>query len=570
MKKILLSLFFCTCTFVIYGFSPEVSKTSQAPSDISLPSPMDIPLFLSGNFGELRSNHFHSGIDMKTQGVTGIPVKSVKEGYVSRISISPYGYGNALYITHPDGSKTLYGHLNKFSKKIESVARDSQYIKETFAINLTLSPGQIPVKQGEVIAQSGNTGGSGGPHLHFEIRDAETDEVYDPLPYYKDKIRDNVSPVIHGLMVFPQTGKGVVNGKTEKHAVSLSKDKSGKQITAGSIKAWGDIGIGIKAYDRMTGTSNTYLPKEIILEVDGHEIFVQQMNQFEFSETRYINSLIDYDDWISRKSFYMKSFIEPGNKLRIYDNPYTGIITINEEKIYNCKYTLKDAYGNKTSLTFDIIGEKQNIPDRPLTGTLFKYNEDILFQEENITLTIPSGNLYTDIDFTYKEISGQTAFSPLYQICKRIPLHSFCPLTLKITTDSYPDKSKYGVVNVAGSKRAWIGGEYTDNKISCKIRELGNYTIDIDTIPPKINPVNPAKWTQTGKISFKVTDDLSGVNEFKGTLDDKFILFEYDAKTASIYCFFDATRMKRGKQTLVFKAKDKCGNESIFSKEIIF
>ena len=558
--------------FIITFFSLGLAVFQlNAQSIIPIIPPMDIPLFLSGNFGELRANHFHGGLDFKTQEVTGIPVRAVKAGYVSRINISPWGYGRALYITHTDGTKTVYGHLDHFVKSIDTFARDSQYIEEKFQVELYPQPSQFPVKQGDIIAYSGNTGGSAGPHLHFEIRDAATDDLYDPLPYYKNLIRDDVPPEITGLMIFPQTGMGIVNGETQNREILLTKDKSGNMIIPPEINAWGNIGIGIKAYDKMSGTRNIYLPKEISLEVDGIEIFAQSMEEFSFSESRYLNSLISFDDWVNRKIFYMKSFIEPGNRLNIYQRKEgSGIISINEERIYKCKYTLTDTYGNITTLPFEIIGTKQEIPEQRIKGLLFAYNKPNNFTNFNVALDIPVGNLYTDVDFQYKEIPNYTSFSPLFQLGKQIPLHSYCPLKIKIRKDTYPDKSKYGVFSIIGTKKSWQGGIYKNGYMYCEIHELGNYSVGIDTVAPQIKPIAPHLWTKKGRISFKVTDNFSGVKEYKGTLDGKFVLFEYDPKNASMFCEFDALRMKRGKQRLIFSVKDKCGNENVYSENIIF
>ena len=391
------------------------------------------------------------------------------------------------------------------------------------------------------------------------------------MPYYKNEIKDNVAPEIQDLMIFPQSGTGVVNGETQNQEIKSIKDKSGKRIlTPAEINVWGDIGIGVKAYDKMTGTTNIYLPKKISLEVDGVEVFAQSMDRFLFSESRYLNSLISFDDWVNNKAFFMKSFIEPGNQLNIYTSTGSGIISVNEERVYQCRYTLTDLYGNQTIFPFELSGKKQIVPQQFIRGKLFSYNKKNFFLCSNVTLEIPVGNLYTDIDFEYNEIPGYTSFSPLFQLGERTPLHSHCPLIMRIVNDQYPDKSKYGIINVIGTKKSWIGGTYKDGYLSGEIRELGNYSVDIDTVAPKITPFTPEKWTSLGKITFKVTDNLSGIVEYKGTLDGQFVLFEYDAKTARMFCVFDPQRMKRGKQHLVFKVKDKCGNESEYSSDVTF
>lgn len=543
-----------------------VSKISAQ----DLVPPLDIPLYLSGNFGELRANHFHSGIDFKTQGVTGLPVKSVQEGYISRMSVSPYGYGLALYVNHPDGTTSVYAHLDKFVPAIETVVRDSQYIKESYAVNLFFSPGQLPVKKAEKIAYSGNTGGSGGPHVHFEIRDTQTEVPMDPLPFFKNKIKDTRPPEIRGLMVFPQCNKGMVNGDTKKQAITLVKNELGILVPKNTITAWGEIGVGIKAYDRMDETSNIYGVYEIILKVNGEEVYHSVMDKFSFDDTRYLNTYVDWSSWINNREFYMKSFADPGNRLPINRSLNNGTVLIDKEKDYLFEYTLKDVYGNTSTFDFSIAGVETPIIQYEPDDPLFRFNRDNLLNEKGIELIIPRNNLYSDIYAKIDTLSGFTPFAPLYTIGERIPLHTYCPLVLNITNDIYPDTSKYGVVYNWKGKKSWLGGEYSEGKIKTKIRELGSFSIEIDTVPPVIRPVNENRWTTNKRISFKITDDLSGISSYKGTLDGEFVLFEYDAKTASLYCIFDSSRMKKGNQALKLIVKDGAGNETVFAKKVVF
>ncbi len=531
--------------------------------------PLDIPLYLSGNFGELRSNHFHSGIDFKTQGTTGFPVKAVKNGYVSRIAVGPSGFGRAIYLNHPDGTMTVYGHVERFSKSIEALVVDEQYKQESFTINLLYEPNKIPVKQGEIIAYSGNSGSSGGPHLHFEIRDASGEIIMDPLPLFRQVINDNKAPEIRSLMFFPQRGKGVVNGNSGDQVFSLVKDKSGRQTVGKNIIAWGEIGIGIKAYDRMTGTSNSYGVKEIALKVDGRIIFHSRIDQFAFADTRYINSFISWEDWIERRSFHIKSFIEPGNQLKIYKNTGNGIININEEKIYRFEYSLTDAFGNKSVFAFNVTGKKSAIPVIRQAGSLYLYSNNNNLSEKGLQLTISKGNLYKDAYLKVDTINQYTPFSPLYRIREKAPLHSPCPLVLTIYNDTYPDKSKYGVVSITNGNETWMGGEYKNAKMYLNIRQTGDFAIRIDTENPTVAPVSPAQWGKTGRMAFTVKDNLSGIASWKGTLNEKFVLFEYDAKRNALFCDFDAGRMKKGKQKLELRVTDGAGNSITYKRDII-
>ena len=292
----------------------------QTISAQQLRQPFDFPILLSGNFGELRNNHFHSGIDFKTQGVEGKPIHAVQDGYVSRISVSPWGYGNGLYLTHPDGTTTVYGHLQRFAPSIARYIKTQQYEQESFNVNLFLDPDQLPVKKGEIVAYSGNTGSSGGPHLHFEVRDTESEEVLDPIEYFKEKITDTRAPKIQGILVCPQPGKGVVNGSSRKLELKPVTAKNGKQTITGKIEAWGEIGLAVKAYDYMDNTTNIYGVKDITLRQDSQIIYHSNLNRFAFDETRYLNSYVDYEEWKERRSFYMRSFVEPGNRLRFNDH----------------------------------------------------------------------------------------------------------------------------------------------------------------------------------------------------------------------------------------------------------
>ena len=534
-------------------------------------SPLNIPLYLSGNFGELRNDHFHSGIDIKTQGVTGFPVKAVKAGFISRISVSPYGFGRAVYINHPDGTTSVYGHLDHFATAIEQAVRDSQYVKESFSVNLNFFAQDFPVKQGEVIAYSGNTGGSGGPHLHLELRNTKTEKTTDPLPAFKNYLKDNRPPEIRGLLFVPQLGAGIVNGSSGKQIINVIKNKSGKYVLAKPVKAWGTIGIGVKAYDKMDGTSNIYGVKEIRLRVNNEDVYYSVMDGFFFNESRYINSFIDWEEWKNQKSFFMKSFIEPGNKLGIYRSDSNGLISIQESKSYQCEYILKDTYGNTTTFTFTITGEKSAIPKEKKNGILFSCNRNNEYNGKGIELNIPEGNLYTDVYLNPDTAQTvHSAFAPLYSFGKRVPLQGSCPLTLTVPNDSYPDKRKYGIVSIVDNKAVWLGGEYESHKLKTRIRELGQFTVTVDTLPPVVVPLNSGKWTTNKRISFKINDELSGIDFYQGRLDGKFALFEYDAKNHLLFCNYDAKRMKEGKQTLTLIVRDGVKNETSVSYDVVF
>ena len=547
----------------IFLFAGITNNTAEAQQ---LRKPMDIPVLLSGNFGELRSNHFHSGIDFKTQGVEGKPIHSVQDGYVSRISVSPWGYGNGLYITHPDGTTTVYGHLQKFSQKITAYLKEKQYEQESFNVNLSLTPDELPVKEGELVALSGNTGSSGGPHLHFEVRDTETEEPMDPIEYYKDLIKDTQAPKIQGIMVYSMPGKGVVNGSRRKLELKPVTAKNGKQTLNGKIEAWGEIGLAVKGYDYMDNTSNIYGIKDITLTADSQVIFHSNLDRFAFDESRYLNSFTDFEEWKEHRSFYIKSFVDPGNRLRFIESLNRGILTIDEPRTYHLTYQLADAFGNTTQLSIQIEGKEQPIPEVDTENTeLFHWWSDNRFGAKGIRLTIPKGNLYDDLYFRYSVKEDSTALGATHILHnKPVAFHKSAKLSLRLQTDTLDNKLQYGIVRLQNGRRSWTGGVYRNGWVDADIKEMGSYTLGQDLVPPTITPLNPATWVSKQAIALRLSDNLSGVQTYRGEIDGQYVLFEMNSKSVITY-HFDKERLARGKHTLKLFVTDACGNQSTYT-----
>ena len=547
----------------IFLFAGITNNTAEAQQ---LRKPMDIPVLLSGNFGELRSNHFHSGIDFNTQGVEGKPIHSVQDGYVSRISVSPWGYGNGLYITHPDGTTTVYGHLQKFSQKITAYLKEKQYEQESFNVNLSLTPDELPVKEGELVALSGNTGSSGGPHLHFEVRDTETEEPMDPIEYYKDLIKDTQAPKIQGIMVYSMPGKGVVNGSRRKLELKPVTAKNGKQTLTGKIEAWGEIGLAVKGYDYMDNTSNIYGIKDITLTADSQVIFHSNLDRFAFDESRYLNSFTDFEEWKEHRSFYIKSFVDPGNRLRFIESLNRGILTIDEPRTYHLTYQLADAFGNTTQLSIQIEGKEQPIPEVDTENTeLFHWWSDNRFGAKGIRLTIPKGNLYDDLYFRYSVKEDSTALGTTHILHnKPVAFHKSAKLSLRLQTDTLDNKLQYGIVRLQNGRRSWTGGVYRNGWVDADIKEMGSYTLGQDLVPPTITPLNPATWVSKQAIALRLSDNLSGVQTYRGEIDGQYVLFEMNSKSVITY-HFDKERLARGKHTLKLVVTDACGNQSTYT-----
>lgn len=555
MKKIVLSL------LLIYA--------TGSPAQ-SYQSPLDIPLTLSANFGELRPNHFHSGIDLKTQGVVDKPVYSIEDGYVSRISVSPSGYGLAIYVNHPSGHTSVYGHLNGYASRIADYVKTKQYEQESYRIDIPLNADEIPVKKGELIAYSGNTGSSGGPHVHFEIRNTEDQLALDPLVYYKEQIADVVSPQLKGIAVYPIEDGGVINGDVKPFRASISTDKKGVYLPIkDTIKAWGRVGIGVYANDRMTATNNIYGVYRVRLFLNDEKIFSSEITSVNFGTSKMINSMIDFDYWYNRRIFYQKSFIEPGNKLPIYQAVNDGYMDIKEEKVYNFRYELEDLYGNQTDYAFSLKGIKQEVP-QPECMQLMKWDEENYYSGELFSIVIPQNSLYKNLCFNLNRTQSIGYMSSLYRINDtHVPLNNGCEITIKLTKDTLPNKAQYGIVRVNDGNDSWVGGTYRNGSMTVGIGELGNtYAVSFDNKAPDITPIQPVKWVSQREIKIRLTDNKSGIASHKGTIDGEFALFENDVKS-SIYTYrFDSKRLKRGQvHKLVFTATDGCGNTSIYKYE---
>ena len=546
IKSVILSFFF-------------ISVGARA-QEASFTPPFDFPITFSGNFGEIRANHFHGGLDFKTGGAIGKPVRALADGYISRIRVT-HGSGYVLDVAYDNGYSTINRHLSAFVGDVARRVEDLQYEKESWEVEITPEPDEYPVKAGQIIALSGNTGYSFGPHLHLDMIETATDEYIDPLPFFMDKVKDKTAPRAEGIMLFPQPGKGVVEGKQTRRAFPAHPTKP--------ITAWGLIGAGIRAYDYMDGVQNKYGVKTVILEVDGEEVFRSTIDRFAYEENRYINS------WTHGQ--YMKSFIEPGNRLRMLQasNGNRGLVEINEERPYRFVYTLSDALGNTSKVRFTVQGQKTTIaPVEHREKYALKWDKVNYLQEPGLELVIPKGMLYDDVllNYSVRADSGDIAFT--YQLNDtRIPMHNACDLRIGLRRRPVDDVTKYYVAGVtARGGKYRIGGKYEDGVMKVRIRDLGTYTVAVDTVPPVITPVNQAQWGRTGKIIFKAKDKETGINTYRGTIDGKYALFgKPNSISGNLVCELDPKHVEKGgKHVVEMTVTDGCGNRTTGQFEFVW
>ena len=325
---------------------------------------MNYEISLAGNFGEPRAHHFHGGIDIKTERVENKAVLSIGSGYVSRVVVGKYGYGKAIYVKHPEGYTSMFCHLNAFCPKIENIVKKRQQKNKNYNIDIALSPEECPVAKGQLLAVSGNTGASTAPHIHMEMYESESEDMVDPLNFLGKYIKDTTRPLAHGLMVYPQEGEGVFCGSTQKQSFSLSSAGISHKLNA-----WGKIGFGIWANDYMDNTYNRYGIRKTQLIVDGRKVFESDVARIPVGLTRVMDYCGDYAHFIKTGVWYMKSFVEPGNYLPIYEiDSNRGYVVFNEERDYHISYIITDFWGNSNEYNFVVEGKPYNISKKQRTN----------------------------------------------------------------------------------------------------------------------------------------------------------------------------------------------------------
>ena len=486
--------------------------------DESFISPLNLPFSFAGNFGELRPSHFHTGLDFRTQGRTGIPVYAVKDGYISRISVSPTGYGNVLYLSHPDGTTSVYGHLEKFAPLVNEYVKDRQYYTESFQVNLTFTPVEFNFKKGEIIAWSGNSGGSAGPHLHFEIRNTRTEKAMNPL-FYIPGIKDNSAPKITSVYIYPLSENSYVNVEMHGRASHEKKRFEPKTLLNANhsknnppIELFGKIGFGVQAGDFYSGAGMMCGIFSAALLCDGKPVFGFKMDNLSFNMARFANSQADYEEREINNRWIQRLYKQPGNELDIYKpDVKNGILDLEDGNPHNIEIIVSDAFKNKSSIKFKVYSKKVQFPPKKLPSEKeFLYDTKNEFENDKVRVEIPKGALYDNLRFIYN-IGPKPAgcYSELQGIhLKTVPLQKAYSLSIKVNglPEKLEDKALIVSFNKTNSQRYTVGGSYSRGWVSASVIEFGNFTVCVDTIPPSIIPLsiqNKTTLTDNSKLRFK-------------------------------------------------------------------
>jgi hypothetical protein len=521
--------------------------------------PMKIPLSLSANFGELRIDHFHSGLDLKTQGVTGKEVLATAQGYIYRISVSPGGFGKALYVRHPSGYSTIYGHLDHFTPEIEEYVADRQYEEKSYMITLWPPKDKFRVKQGDLIAWSGNSGSSTGPHLHYEIRKSDDESPVNPLDF-DFGIKDNIKPVFEKLFIYPIGKSSLVNGKGSTARLQVLGANGAYYVSpsAQEITIGGRAGFGIKSFDLINGTNNRFSVYSIELKIDTVTIFRYRMDSFSFNESRYINSHIDYETYQRDNMYVEREFVLPNDKLSAYsDLVNNGIYDFSDGKKHKVEITIKDIRGNRSSLSFrvrSVAGSGGSAGSKIGNGVVMPYNRTNRFESGNVLVNIPSGTLYDTLNFEFRKTKGNPdMYSPVYQI-HNIYTPTNRTYTLAIKPDRVPqgEKQKLLIVQIDRDNRRFpLISTWIDGYLTTSPNTFGNFFVGMDTVSPSLSPVGRiagADLTGYKSMAFRVTDNFSGIKSYEGFIDSKWALFEYNQKDNLLIYRFDPKYIEKGKK----------------------
>ena len=540
------------------------AQDTRYPQD-EFRAPLDIPLILAGTFGELRSNHFHSGIDIKTQQRQGLPVYAIGDGTVTRIKVALWGYGKVLYVAHPNGYTSVYGHLQKFSPKIEEYIKKIQYNKKSYEVEAFPEYGEIKLEKGEIIAYSGNTGGSSGPHLHFEIRSSISEKPTNPLLYGLE-VRDATNPTLLGLYGYPLSENAQLNQSATKTQINFTKQKDGSFL-ADKVTALGTIGFGFVGFDRQDLAANKNGVYSVRQLVNGQVYTDYDFESFSFAETRYINTLIDYDHFGKYRQRIQKCFKSPGNHLSIYNTLVNdGKIKVNEGLSYTVEILIYDLEGNLTKLVIPVEGKKQTLKIKDETPKTENYI--IAKRPNNFDLGIakvyfPANTFYENF---YMDLKEGTDTVMVHN--NRVPAHKNFTLTFDVTKYTAEERKQLFIARLDKDLKPSYASTYKrGNTFSTRTRYLGTYTLAKDTIAPTIRTKNfkNKQWLTNYKyLSLLISDDLSGIDTYSATLNGEWILMEYEPKTRTLTYNFDDKILDKKQCLLKVNVKDNVGNSTTY------
>jgi hypothetical protein len=531
--------------------------------------PLKIPLILASNFGELRPNHFHMGLDFKTNGKEGYNLYSIEDGFVSRIKVSTYGYGKAIYIDHPNGITSVYAHCSEFKDQIDSLVRSTQKREGNFEIDISLKKNEINVKRGQIIGISGNSGGSTAPHLHFELRDTKTEHALNPLVYGFD-IADTKAPEIRGVKVYGLTKDGY---RFPDKAIRRTTIKSGNDyvisenlitVPASYLSKTGGIGFAFDVIDRLDGAANQCGMFGGTLIVNNDTIFGQETKRVPFEATRFVNCHKDYEEYsISSRKFH-KSFKTKENDLPIYTTEGLGVIWTTPGALLHVQFISYDVKENRSELKFDVkIAEGDINPSNEIyTSNVANPDSPIRMEKDNTTVDFGLSTVYEPMKVNKSMIDKTIGDA-------NQPVNN--AYLIKIKSSEKKDGKHYLEMITEKGRRKELTLTYDDSTFYCRPKYFGSHSVKRDITPPTVTSINFTTSTTVitrTSLQWRISDTQIGIDDYDLFIDNEWVLVEYDYKSSLVTHKRDASFI--GTKELKFIVKDKCGNSTEWKSTIEF
>lgn len=589
MRKIWSVLLSCSAVLLPSGSSEGVGRplpppeaeavAAHYPKDYFRLPVVDDLLRVTGTFGELRDNHFHAGLDLKSRtGRVGQPVFAAAEGFVDQIKVQAGGYGNVLYLRHANGYTTVYAHLDRFAPAIEKYVRETQYKTQRFEVELRPPAGLFAFKQGQEIGKMGNTGGSTGPHLHFEIRHTATDRALNPLLFGLPD-RDKAAPELRDMKVyFLGENREILTGKAfpiERNANGTYSPKGPDTVRLG---AW-RVGFGVKTYDAIGSFRNDNGVFALKVTADGQPVYEWRMEQLDFNETRYLNAHADYAAHERYGAWFHRCFVLPGDRLSNYvRTPALGAILLYKDRPTQITLKALDAAGNAAVITFWALRADpvEAIPAQPYKFQL-TYRADNRIDLPGFSMFLPAGALYQDLNFDYETTpdESQGIYSPMHHLHDgNTPVHRYFDLSLRPANLPENLRPKAVIARCGSGRPTNCGASWQGEWLTTQVRNFGDYCVMADTEAPTITPVVFATdLRRKSEMAFRIRDNF-GIGEsaaglsYRGLVDGQWVLFEYDRKRARLTHTFDG-RIGPGEHTLVLTVTDDRGNSGRFEGKFL-